>query len=140
MRVDGTDDAQPSRCAALGRVEPELVGLPGKVLTRDATRRLQYDVHAADWLHSMCSMNSSVDVSVLVFGLGVTLSNAVCMSRCVGIWTRRQALDLSNAVCMLTDNGGDYRKADWQGFTNSIENALTDTTDLTDVHKSNKIP
>ena len=32
-----------------------------------------------------------------------------------------------------------YRKADWQGFTNSIENALTDTTDITDVHKSNKI-
>ena len=32
-----------------------------------------------------------------------------------------------------------YRKADWQGFTNSIENALTDTTDVTDVHKSNKI-
>ena len=32
-----------------------------------------------------------------------------------------------------------YRKADWQGFTNSIENTLTDTTDITDVHKSNKI-
>ena len=32
-----------------------------------------------------------------------------------------------------------YRKADWQGFTNSIENALTDTTDVADVHKSNKI-
>ena len=32
-----------------------------------------------------------------------------------------------------------YRNADWQGFTNSIENALTDTTDVTDVHKSNKI-
>ena len=32
-----------------------------------------------------------------------------------------------------------YRKADWQGFTNSIENALTDTTVVTDVHKSNKI-
>ena len=31
-----------------------------------------------------------------------------------------------------------YRKADWQGFTNSIENALTDTTDVTDVRKSNK--
>ena len=28
----------PSRCAALGMVEPELVGLPGKVLTRDAPR------------------------------------------------------------------------------------------------------
>ena len=32
-----------------------------------------------------------------------------------------------------------YRKADWQGFTNSIKNALADTTDVTDVHKSNKI-
>ena len=30
----------PSRCAALGRVESELVGLSGKALTTDATRRL----------------------------------------------------------------------------------------------------
>ena len=45
--------APPSRCASLDRVGPELVGLPGKALTRDATRRLRFVVHAAGWLHSM---------------------------------------------------------------------------------------
>ena len=43
----------PCMCAALGRVEPELVGLPWKALSRDATRRLQFVVHATDWQHSM---------------------------------------------------------------------------------------
>ena len=42
----------PSRCAALGRVEPELVGLPGMDLALDATRRLRFVVHTAGWLHS----------------------------------------------------------------------------------------
>ena len=41
----------PSRCAPLCRVESELVGFPGKALTRDSTRRLRFDVHT--WLHSM---------------------------------------------------------------------------------------
>ena len=40
-------------CAAPGRVEPELVGLPGKTLTQDSRRRLRFVVHAAGWLHSM---------------------------------------------------------------------------------------
>ena len=39
------------RCTALGRVKPELVGLPGKTLIRDAKRRLRFIVHAAGWLH-----------------------------------------------------------------------------------------
>ena len=43
----------PSICTALGRVEPEMVGLPGKALLRDATIRLWFVVHAADWLHPM---------------------------------------------------------------------------------------
>ena len=43
----------PSRCTALGRVEPELIGVPGKVLIQDATRRIRFVVHAAGWLHSM---------------------------------------------------------------------------------------
>ena len=34
-------------------VKPELVGLPGKALARDAMRRLQFVVHAAVWQHSM---------------------------------------------------------------------------------------
>ena len=42
----------PSSCAAMGRVEPELVGLPGKTSTRDATKRLRFVVHAAGWLRS----------------------------------------------------------------------------------------
>ena len=48
-----TPDTLLSRCAALGRVEPELVGLHGKALARDAMRRLQFTDHAACWLHSM---------------------------------------------------------------------------------------
>ena len=37
----------PSRFAGLCRVEPELVGLRGKALAGDATRRLRFLVHAA---------------------------------------------------------------------------------------------
>ena len=43
----------PSKFAALSRVESELVGLPGKAFTRDATRRLWFAVHAASWQNSM---------------------------------------------------------------------------------------
>ena len=43
----------PSRYASFGRLEPELVSLPGKVLTRDVTRSLRFVVHAAGWVHSM---------------------------------------------------------------------------------------
>ena len=52
-QVRGDDTRSHHRPGALGRVEPELVGLPGKTLTRDATRRLQFIVHAAGWPHSM---------------------------------------------------------------------------------------
>ena len=34
-------------------VELELVGLPGRDLARDATRRLRFDIHATVKLHSM---------------------------------------------------------------------------------------
>ena len=37
----------------MSTVEPELVGLPGKALTRDAMRRLRFVLHAAGWVHSM---------------------------------------------------------------------------------------
>ena len=51
-----TDDTHPITspysCVALGRVKPELVGIPGKALTRDAMRRVQFDVNAAGWLHA----------------------------------------------------------------------------------------
>ena len=42
-----------SMCASLGRVESELVGLPGKALAWNASKRLRFFVHAADWLHCM---------------------------------------------------------------------------------------
>ena len=42
-----------STCTALGRVEPELVGFPGKALEWDATQSLWFIVHAAGLLHSM---------------------------------------------------------------------------------------
>ena len=35
-----------SMCAALGRVEPELVCLPGKALAQGVTRRFWFEVHA----------------------------------------------------------------------------------------------
>ena len=48
-----TADRTPSRYAALGKIESELVGLLRKAVTRDCMRRLRFVVHAADWLHSM---------------------------------------------------------------------------------------
>ena len=56
MRGEDTIDARShcgSNCAALGRVESELVGLPANTLTRDATRRQRFVDHAASWLHTM---------------------------------------------------------------------------------------
>ena len=54
FRVKGdTLITPPSKCAALGRVELKLDGLPGKTITRDATRSHQFVVHAAGWLHSI---------------------------------------------------------------------------------------
>ena len=41
----------PSRCTVLGRVNPELVGLSGKTITRNAMRRLRFVVIATGWLH-----------------------------------------------------------------------------------------
>ena len=43
----------PSRCESLGRVKPELVGLPSKSLAQDSKRRLRFFVQIAGWLHSM---------------------------------------------------------------------------------------
>ena len=42
-----------STSRSLGRFEPELIGLPGKALARDASRRLLFVSHAAYWLHSI---------------------------------------------------------------------------------------
>ena len=55
----------PSRCAALGMVELELVGLLGKALTRDATRRLRFVVHAHGWLHTMVPHECCILVDVV---------------------------------------------------------------------------
>ena len=54
MRGDTLMKPEPqSRCAALGRVESELVGFLRKALTRNTTGKLRFVVHAAGWLHSM---------------------------------------------------------------------------------------
>ena len=42
-----------TRCATLSRLQPKLVGHPGKALARDATRILRFVIHAAGCLHSM---------------------------------------------------------------------------------------
>ena len=53
----------PSRCAARVRVELELVGLPGKSLARDATRRLRLATqHDAPWAHML--MQPRIDLRV----------------------------------------------------------------------------
>ena len=91
----------PSRCAALGWVESELVGLPGMALSLDAMGRLRFVVCAAGWLHSMvlhgrtgCPMQIAVcvlctganvfltsdgHVKLGDFGCSVKLKNAVTM-------------------------------------------------------------
>ena len=53
VKTHGHPMTPPSLCVTLGRVESELVCLPGKILAQDATRRLQFVVDAAGWLHSM---------------------------------------------------------------------------------------
>ena len=45
-RMRGDALTTPDQIAALGRVDPELVDLPKRTLTRDATRRLRFAVHA----------------------------------------------------------------------------------------------
>ena len=47
-------------CAALVRVESELVGLPGKVITRDATRRLRFAAMQPVGCTPWCSTDGDV--------------------------------------------------------------------------------
>ena len=42
----------PCWCAVLGTVELDLVGLPGKALTQDATRSLRCVLHADGWSYT----------------------------------------------------------------------------------------
>ena len=56
VRGKDTDETQSYRrpgAQLLGRVEPKLIGLPGKALVLDATRMFRFVVHAAGWLYSM---------------------------------------------------------------------------------------
>ena len=52
----------------MGRVDLELVGLLGKALTQDVTRRLRFVVHAAGWLHSMVLHGCPAIVTDVWFG------------------------------------------------------------------------
>ena len=53
LKILMTSDHTAFSCASLGTVEPESNGLPGRALTQNAMRRLQFIVNAAGWLHSM---------------------------------------------------------------------------------------
>ena len=53
----------PSKCAVLGRVEPELVGLSGMALARGATRRFRFAVHAAGYKHYLSLINASTYIT-----------------------------------------------------------------------------
>ena len=48
-----------------GLSEPELIGLPGKAVTRYATRRLRFVVNAAAWLHFMVLHGRSAVVTAV---------------------------------------------------------------------------
>ena len=58
MTLDHTD----IQILVLGMVQSELVGLPGKVFTRDSTRSLNFVVHASGWLHSMVGVLSGCSI------------------------------------------------------------------------------
>ena len=53
VRTLMTSDHITFHLRRLGRVEHELVGLSGKTLTQDATRRLWFVLHEAGYPHSM---------------------------------------------------------------------------------------
>ena len=46
------------RCSGYGRAE--IGWVPGRTLTRYATRKLSFIIHAAEWLHSMVFMGRSL--------------------------------------------------------------------------------
>ena len=80
----GETITSPSRWTALGMVEPEVVGLPEKALTLDATRRFRFGVHAAGWLHPImlhrCSSVAEVEVEVVFIATLSTVVVAVVSS------------------------------------------------------------
>ena len=49
-----------SRSVAMCSVQPETVSLPGTALTREATRRLRFVVHAAGDFTPWCSTDADV--------------------------------------------------------------------------------
>ena len=87
MRGDATITPS-SRCTALGRVKPELIGLPRKALKWDAKRRFRFVVHTAVWLHSMVlhGQLSCVFLFTCVC-LYVCVSAFDDQSLCVSVWT-----------------------------------------------------
>ena len=60
-----TPDHTTFQVYSSGRVAPKLVGIFVKALTRDATRRFRFVVHAAGWLHSMVLHGGSTAVTVV---------------------------------------------------------------------------
>ena len=57
FRIQGdtlmTPDHTAVQVCSSGYGRAKLVGLPGKALTRDVTRRLLFVIHGAGWQHSM---------------------------------------------------------------------------------------
>ena len=64
----------PSRCIALVGVKPELVSLLRKALSRDATGRLWFDVHATGWLHYMVHHGHKLLITHDAWGWAATLA------------------------------------------------------------------
>ena len=76
----------PSMCAAMGRVESELICLPGKALTWDASKGLRFVVHA---------------VSAVIHG--DSRSNCTWhWSLCLNIWLYRRKLILNQTMNVIS--------------------------------------
>ena len=60
----------------MGKVEPELVDIPGNVSTRDATRRLWSVVHEASWLYFFVRHGRPAAVGVTAASIVAILSSS----------------------------------------------------------------
>ena len=78
-----TPDHTTSRYSDLGRVKPELVGLPGKALIQDVTRRRQFIVMQLVGYTPWCSTDACDDVKILTdfLHLGIRINSGLVVEQ-----------------------------------------------------------
>ena len=79
-------ECEAKMCASIGRNEPELVGLPGKALTRDATRRLGFGVHEA--------------VGCSLWRTTVADAEVCCSRQRIGLWIENMLICFGILYCL----------------------------------------